>query len=393
MKSSNICVQYGKGRLLKWHVLFIVLSAIQAVLFFAAAAHAVQFDYLDPGFTQQIYTGPLVGGPGMAWTSAGNLLTKAGSNILEYSLTQNATYQTSPGPATPIHSSIATHTISGLNSSGYGLTKGLDGKLYTPTGSGLQRFDPNNWAAPAQTLTGTSSQGYGITTLPDGRIAYSDGMTPSTIYLYSPSLLTNTPIYTAPYQVDDIEASATGAIAMAGRGSFGTIDIIDNLGNLINTFATGVHFPDGLAFGDGVTANWLYSNNNDGSITQYQLGPNYSGTPIMVDIATQSPLPLGIGRAYGDLASVGPDCAFYVTQFDNFGLNGSDWGVGTHWDNGVTTNEASIIRIAAIDRNGVEYCGFGTATEDVPEPGTLMLILASIVPLLLYSRRVRAARS
>jgi hypothetical protein len=42
---------------------------------------------------------------------------------------------------------------------------------------------------------------------------------------------------------------------------------------VINSFGTGVHYPDGLAFGDGVTANWLYSNNNDGSITQYQLGP------------------------------------------------------------------------------------------------------------------------
>ena len=367
-----------------------ILSAMLVVLFIAAAAHAVQFDYIDPGFTQQIYTGPLVGGPGMAWTSAGNLLTKAGSNIIEYSLTQNATYQSSPTPATPIHSSIATHSISGLSTSGYGLTKGLDGKIYTPTGGGLQRFDPNNWASAAVTLTGTSSQGYGITTLPDGRIAYSDGLTPSKIYLYDPTLLTDTPIYTAPYQVDDIEASVTGAIAMAGRGSTGTIDIISNTGSLINSFGTGVHYPDGLAFGDGVTANWLYSNNNDGTITQFQLGPGYLGTPTMVVIASQSPLPYG--KAYGDLAAVGPDCAFYVSQGDNHGANGSDANIGTHWDNGVTTNESSIIRIAAVDRNGVEFCGFGSATEGVPEPATLLLVLTGLVFLFFRNRWARSAR-
>ncbi len=27
-------------------------------------------------------------------------------------------------------------------------------------------------------------------------------------------------------------------------------------------------------------------------------------------------------------------------------------GVGTNWDNGVTTNEVSIVQIAAVDRNG-----------------------------------------
>jgi hypothetical protein len=364
------------------------LSAMLTVLFFAASANAVQFDYIDPGFSQQIYTGPLVGGPGMAWTNAGNLLTRNGSDIIEYSLTQNASHQ-----GTNLHSSIATHTIAGLFNTGYGLAKGLDGYIYTPTGGGLQRFDPSNWASPAQNLSGTAGgQGYGITTLPDGRIAYSDGAGPSSIYLYDPVLTTNTWIYTAPYQVDDIEASATGAIAMAGRGSSGSIIIISNTGSFINSFATGSHFPDGLAFGDGVTANWLYSNNNDGSITQYQLGPNYSGTPTMVDIATQSALPLGIGRAYGDLAAVGPDCAFYVTQFDNGNMNGSNAGIGTHWDNLVTNNEASIVRIAAVDRNGIEYCGFGTATENVPEPGSLSLLLAGLATMLLPMRWMRSAR-
>ena len=47
----------------------------------------------------------------------------------------------------------------------------------------MQRFDPNNWAAPAQSLAGTvGGNGWGITTLPDGRIAYSDGGSTSNIF-------------------------------------------------------------------------------------------------------------------------------------------------------------------------------------------------------------------
>ena len=357
--------------------------AVLGALLFAGPAFAVQFDYLDPGYTQEIYTGPLVGGPGMAWTSGGNLLNRNGADVLEYSLTQNAVHQ-----GTNVHGSIATHTIAGLNTTGYGLAKGLDGYLYTPTISGLQRFNPNNWAAPAQSLAGTvGGQGYGITTLPDGRLAYVAGWSTNEVYLYNPSNLTNTLIYVSPGLIDDIEASSTGAIALAGQTNM-DITIISNTGSLINTFPV-FHYPDGLAFGDGAASNALFSNNNDGSITRYVLGAGYTGAPVITDIALQTKA----GMAYGDLAAVGPDCAFYVSQFNNNGYHGSSVGVGTHWDNGVTNAEASIVRIAAVGPDGTEICGFGTATEDVPEPGTLALLAAGLVPLTLRSRRVRNALS
>src|SRR6478609_7561915 len=169
-----------------------MLSAITMTLLSGMPALAVQYSSLDPGYTQQIYTGPLVGGPGMAWTSTNQLLTRNGSDILEYSFAQNAVHQ-----GTSIHSSIATHSISGLATSGYGMTNGLDGYIYTVTGIGLQRFNPSNWAAPAQTLAGTvGGQGYGVTTLPDGRIAYSDGIGgASSVWIYDPVAATNNLIY------------------------------------------------------------------------------------------------------------------------------------------------------------------------------------------------------
>lgn len=364
-----------------------VLSAlllVATVFICARASYAVQFNILAPGYVQEIYAAPLTPNQeaGMAWTSSNHLLTRAGSTIVEYGLTQNAVVN-----GTNVHASIATHPIAGLASTGYGLTNGKDGYIYAATGVGLQRFDPNNWAAPAQSLAGTvGGNGWGITTLTDGRIAYSDGSGTSNIYIYDPIATTNTLIYTASVLVDDIEAGPTGAIALAGHLPTGSIIIISNSGALINSFATPAHFPDGLAFGDGASSNSLFSNNNDGTITEYLLGPGYTGVPTMNDIAQQT---TAGGKAYGDLAAVGPDCAFYVSQYQNFGANGSTFGTGTHWDDGSTTADASIVRIAAIGSDGLPICLFYSPTESVPEPGTLTLAVLGLGALGLAALRKR----
>jgi hypothetical protein len=364
---------------------FAVPLAILAALLCATAAHAVQFDYLDPGYNQQIYLGPLPAGaaPGMVWTSSGNMLVKSGTNILEYSLT--------PAPpthqGTNVHQVIVTHPIAGLFSgpnSGVGMTKGLDGNIYIATSGGLQRFS-STLTGPATFVPGTAGgPGYGITTLPDGRIAYNAGSGSDQVYIYDPVGGTNTLIYTAPSLIDDIEASAAGEIALARQSGL-NVTIISNTGTVLKSISGLSHCPDGLAFGGATSPNTIYSNNNDGSITRYAMGPGWSGAPAITDIALQT---LPSGKAYGDLAAVGPDCAFYVSQFENGGINGCTPGVGTHWDNGVTNAEASFVRIAAIDRlTGEEICGFGWATEYVPEPASLLALGTGLLGLFGLVRR------
>jgi hypothetical protein len=339
-------------------------------------AWAVQFPVLDPGYTQEIYTGPLVGGPGMAWTSTNQLLTRNGSDILEYSPTQNTTHQ-----GTSLHGVTATHTISGLSNTGYGMTNGLDGYIYTVTGAGLERFDPGNWGAPAQLLAGTAGgAGYGVTTMPDGRIAYSDGSGASNVYIYDPVGGSNTLIYTSNALVDGMVSGPAGNIAITGQTNQ-TITILTSTGAVVNTFAT-AHYPDGLAFSATASSSTLYSNNNDGTISKYVLGPGYTGLPVITDIASGS-------GAYGDLASVGPDCAFYVSQFDNGGYHGSTPGVGTHWDNGTTNAEPSIIRIGGVPApDGSAVCEFYTPYgHDLPEPGSVVLMAFGLVGLAAYGWR------
>ncbi len=89
---------------------FVSPIALLAVLLSAVAAQAVQFDVLDPGYTQQIFAGPLPAGaaPGMVWTSSGNMLIKSGTDILEYTPTTN-TYN-----GTSVHPVAVTHNIPGL---------------------------------------------------------------------------------------------------------------------------------------------------------------------------------------------------------------------------------------------------------------------------------------
>lgn len=344
---------------------------VGTVLAFAASACAVEFPTLDANYNQQIYVAPLVGGPAAAWTSAGNMLTRDGSKIYEYSPTQNVTIN-----GTSLHGTIATHTPPGLSGSGYAMTNAPDGFIYVnAAGSGLQRINPNNWAAPAVNLGGNGGGGFSINALPNGKIVYSDTAFTSTVTIYDPTLNTHTPIYTMPsgVNVDDIETGPGNIIALAGQTGQ-TIHIISQTGAVINQFSTpATSYPDGLAFGapSGLFGNSIYSNNNDGSITRFDFpSPGYTGVPTVTYIAKGAGTNnLNGPGAYGDLAAVGPDCAFYVYNGPNGGANFSAIA-GTRWDDGTLTLDGSITRIAIIDPlTGQEDCGFFSILE--PEPTSL----------------------
>lgn len=353
--------------------LWLVIAAGLSTAWGVGRAGAQQFNYLDAGYQQQIYTGALQSGEGgFAWTNSGALLTRWGSNIVEYNT------GTTPNlhQGTTAHGVNTVHPVAGLGGigSGVGLTNGLNGYVYANTTSGLQRIDTSAWTAT--TVAAVPSSGYGITTLPDGRIAYTDSNGGgSKVYVYNPSTNTNTHIYTSPAGVliDGMAAGPTGDIVLAGQGD-SSLRVISNTGTPLATIAGLGHFPDGLAF-SSMVAGHIYANNNDGSITRFDLGPTYTSTPTILDIATSLPG----GKAYGDLAAVGPDCAFYVSCYENGGYHGCDPGVGTHWANGVTNAEASYTRINAVIRNPdgttSPICDFYSPYQ-TPSPGSLAVLLA-----------------
>jgi hypothetical protein len=343
------------------------VSALTCVLLAAGPAPAVQFTYLDPAYTQEIYAGPRVGLPG-AWISTNRLLARESNvpNILEYSPTQDAVHQ-----GTNVHSLAAVHAITNLDM-GNNLTRAINGYLYLPTSSGLQRVDSNNWALPAVNVTFSGGPGYGVNSLPNGNVVYAAGGGSTDVRIYNPTTSTDTLVYTAPGLIDDIETSLTGLIALAGQGN-NSIILLNSAGSHIQTIPT-TNYPDGLAFSTTSSPPALYSNDNMGTITKYEFGLGYTSPPTNTTV-------IASGGSYGDITCTGA-CAFYVTQFYNGGFHGSAL-FGTHWDNGVTNNEPSIIRIGT-----KEGCLFDPPVGYVPEPGSLVLMLVGFA-MLGFSRRNR----
>src|SRR3954449_4281162 len=89
---------------------------------------------VDSSYTSSIYTSPLQPGEGggTAWTMSSHMLTKFGSNIVEYNPTNNGVHN-----ATNVHLPLATHAITGLASSGVGITNGTDGYIYSVNTAGI----------------------------------------------------------------------------------------------------------------------------------------------------------------------------------------------------------------------------------------------------------------
>ena len=344
-------------------------------------ASAIQFDYLAPGYVQEIYTGPIrvgngVSSAGMAWTSAGNLITKNGNQLQVYSSAVSPVKH----QLTNVHTVQNTYTVSGLdtNVNALGIVNAPGGYIYANTSLGLQRIDPTYSTATTVSPVGGA---YGITALLDGRIAFAGGLLGNEIWIYDPIPDIATKVFTSPTSTlfDDIEANLTGQIAIADIYQKKLL-IIDIAGNLLNTVSTGNHYPDGIAFVSGASTQAIMVNNNDGSISRYDFNAGYATLLSSSDIATN----IAGSRAYGDLAACGPDGALYVTQYD-VGVRGSNSGFATRWDNGVQTNEASIVRISS--STGGSLCA--ATAFSVPEPSHLPILGLGLLCYFTFHRKAR----
>jgi hypothetical protein len=275
------------------------------------------FTLIDPELQQDVVADN-VGGAyvGLAWTANKNLLRRQGSRIIEYSLNQGRTVS-----GTPMYSVVANRIISGLPNAGYGMTNATDGFIYANTPYGVYQVNPNTWSATRVTTQG--SHYYGIGSLPDGRIVRQGGPGGRQVWIYNPADGSDRMLFNEGSFIDDLTTTSSGHIALASLNRRQVV-IIDSNGILVNRVQVrgryGSGRPDGIAFGGGA----LYSNNTDGSISRFDFsGPNFTGTVTEVVVAYSG--------FYGDLASVGPDGSFYVTQnrirYDNGALAGYGYGV------------------------------------------------------------------
>lgn len=349
----------------KWLKGALVFSALAALTVVSSPAMADQFSYLAPGYTQEIYTGPAntSGGYvlGLAYGSGGSLIARSDSSntLFEYSLTADTVIN-----GTSVHS-YTTHIVAGLPD-GRGMTNGLDGYIYAISSSGVARIDTTTWTASIVAGSQAGLYGYGISTLSDGRIVHttSGGQT----WVLDPVAGTDTLIHTG-YGIDGVAVSNTGEIFLANLWS-NRITVLNSSGTVLNSFAVS-HGPDGMAFGDGSA----FANNTDGTITRFDFaGTGYTGAVTQTIFAS--------GGAYGDLASVGPDGAFYLSQYGPIG--------GIHWDNGATTSDTVFVRIAAVGGGGFDPGpGVGGGTTSVPEPGTLLLLGSGMLGLVYAKKKIK----
>jgi hypothetical protein len=277
-----------------------------------------------------------------------------------------------------LHQVQTIHTISGL-ASGNNLARAINGFLYLPTTAGLQRVDSTTWG-PAVTVTTAGGPGYGVNSLPNGNVVFAAGFAspgiPESrdIHIFNPSTNVDSIVYTSPGLIDDIETSLTGLIALAGQG-LNNIVLLNSSGGFIQQIPT-TNYPDGLAFATTASPPALYSNDNQGTITRYDFGAGYNSPPTNVQV-------IASGGSYGDIACTGA-CKFYVTQFFNQGIHGSAL-FGTHWDNGVTNNDPSIIEIGS-----KQGCLFDPPVGfNVPEPTATALLLLGVAALQLRRRVAR----
>ena len=271
-------------------------------------------------------------------------------------------------PFTYLHPDFTQELIVSTNAPGSGgsvagVTLGLDGYIYTNDNGGgvVQKWDPNNRvsvggamvSSHVASLSSAAYNGWGITTDSSGAIFHTTKTGATTAIVGSTGTF-----------IDQVAIDPTGPFIAGADLSYGNVKLWDaTTGALINTAAVGSgHRPDGIAFD---SLGNIYTNNTDGTVTRIEFGSGYSAGPTGHTL-------IASGGFYGDLAGVGVDGSFYLSQY------------GTRFDNGAINGNTSIVKLSFNSSSGGTFVDGGRSS--VPEPGIFGLMA---LPLLAFGFTAR----
>ena len=305
-----------------------------------AAAIALPFLFLQPGFTQELYaTSPGFMG-GVAFAPNGDVWVTpcvfSGGNLRRFDA--NSTIVVN---GTTVHPLIATVP----STSGCGLTNHPDGFLYSNTSGGVTRINATT-GAPAGGPFGPGGNALGITSHPATGEIYYTGASNGPIFkvdnLFSASSIFSTA--TQGFFVDGIYFDPSGQFLFTSTrtGGFRVTVIRASDGALVQHVPLPSE-PDGIAF-HAAAPKFVVTNNLNGTLTRLDFPNDDFTQPPVVSLFAS-------GGFRGDLTQVGADGNLYLTQD------------GTRFDNGAISSDNSIVRIGP---------GF------VPPPGVGQITLAPL---------------
>lgn len=327
-----------------------------------APVFAAPFSYLGPGFTQELVVSSATNVAGVTLGLDGYLYTNGsgGSGIVKWDPSNRTTVNGSS-----LYSQVA--TAAGSQANGWGITVDSAGNIFSLGSNQLYQVNTTTLAGTSVGAAGT----YGL--------AYSKG-TDSFVSSSGNGILetkkdgTVRTIASSSDFIDQVGVSPDGkyvAGAHCCSSSTGSVHIWD-----FTTGALAFHFdlapdhaPDGLAFDNDGN---IYTNNTDGTITRLEFANGGFAGGITGQTLIAS------GGCYGDLAGVGADGAFYVSQYC------------TKFDNGVNGSQSSIVRITKNPGSFVDG-GTGGINNPLPvaEPATLLLFAGGLFGLAATRRRAR----
>lgn len=322
------------------------------IMIIAFGSKAAPFSFLHPDYQQELIVTTAIGGQAVAGVTLGldGLLYTNGNGSPGISVWD-------PSNRVTINGSSVSSLVTSINNSsddGWGITIDNTGNLYMLGSNRLYQVDKTTLSSTFVGNAGTYGLAYDRAT--DSFYSSSGNSIIHTMKDGS----SNTIVANTQGFIDQVAIDPTGnyiAGAECCSASTGSIHIWDiHTGVLVvEADLNPDHAPDGLAFD---THGNIFTNNTDGTVTRIEFNSGYSaGSTGQTLIAS--------GGFYGDLAGVGADGAFYLSQY------------GTRFDNGTTSSFSSIVKLSLVGGGGFVDGGTGGTNvppNNVPEPGTLALL-------------------